>query len=795
MRGLVLGCWLSSCLGQVLEVGGVLFDADFDGGSMGVVRFQESDGTWIMDLPADNGDSSLPASFRRTFHFRCAGVAGKRLAIRLTSVYWQAGNVPLARFAEAPFFRLTDNGSGDEWLILDVPPEEDQVWFAYTHPYGVADKQAWLGSLAASPHLRVEELGRLSVPDGVDPSVGAMEMLMIGEPGSTAKASIWVHARIHPGEIPPSFVVEGLVEALLGDHPRLVDLRRNYDVHIVPMANPLGVYLGNYRTNHHSHNLESAWCGAPAPGDVPAEKELALLKERIDLIQRGPSPLALAFNLHSTMTFSSEGHFHFKHVQPSVSADFEERQQTWIRLFEEAASQFNDVNPHSSQLNSCAFVESYLWNHWRESVMALTFETTYLTRDSDDGFAEPEDFRQMGREMAQAMADYLSGSPALVSPAARDEGLLFLHARRHGSRLEGPNFSARLEPYQALQVAQSELPFFTFEGRVQALHLQRREQGRALLPLAGAVAERWRVPHVAAAPWTSELILTNPHDQVVHLTLASGQPGLLPPRSSQRFPLDPTGPGFPEIIAERPIHAGLVYDLEGRIAAGIPLQRPAREVFLPHIPLDQGRWWLGTVWTNPHDEAQRIYLEGFGADGGVQSSTALELPANSRLVQRFDLELASLAGSRWLRCSSELPIHGLFLFGTWPFEAMAGLPLFTTPHRYLASPILLGMGPVEWQGISLLNPGDESASILVNFFSPGPAARPHRLQLPPRSNRSLDLSALSPAGATWLHLSSDQPIFALSLIAGDGFTWFEGFPLAQDENLPREVPKRKMVER
>jgi hypothetical protein len=791
---LVLGC-LSNCFGQVVELGGVLFDADFDGGSIGVLRFQESDGTWIMELPADNGDTSLPDSFRRTFHFRCAGVAGKRMAIRLTGVYWQAGNIPLARFADGPFFRLSDNGSGDEWLILDVPPEEDQVWFAYTHPYGVADKQAWLRSLAATPHLKVEELGRLPVPNDVDPSVGALELLTIAEPGSNPKGSIWLHARIHPGEIPPSFVVEGLVEALLGNHPRLLELKRTFNLYIVPMANPLGVYQGNYRTNHQSRNLESAWCGAPAPGDVPADAELALLKERIDQIQRGPAPLILALNLHSTMTFSKEGHFHFKHLQPSVSATFEKRQQNWIRLFEEAASQFNDVNPQSSQLNSCAFVESYLWNHWGESVMALTFETTYLTRDSDDAFAEPKDFRQLGREMAQAMADFVLGTPSLIPPAADEESVLFIHARRHGSDLEGPGLNSQLEPYGALTVANSDLPFFSTAGRVSALHLQQRGLGRALLPLAGELSEAWLVPHVAAAPWTSELVLSNPHAQAVQLIMPSGQSGLLPPSSSLSFRLDPTGSGFPEISADKAIQASLIYDLNGEIAAGVPLQKPAKQVFLPHIPTDQGRWWLGTVWTNPHGETQHILVEGFGEGGSLLGSTTLELPAHSKLVQRFDLEMASLKGSRWLRCSAELPIHGFLLFGTWPFEAMAGLPFFTNSHHYLACPVLLGRDPVHWQAIALLNPGDGHATITLSIFSPGLTAQPFQLQLPPLSNRTLDLSSVVPAGATWLHLSSDQPVIGLSLISGLDFTWFEGFPLAPDENLPREVPKRKMVER
>ena len=58
---------------------------------------------------------------------------------------------------------------------------------------------------------------------------------------------IFVTARVHPGETPASFVVQGLVAWLLSTNTQAVHLRQAATVVVVPMLNPDGVFLGNYR--------------------------------------------------------------------------------------------------------------------------------------------------------------------------------------------------------------------------------------------------------------------------------------------------------------------------------------------------------------------------------------------------------------------------------------------------------------------------------------------------------------------------------------------------------------------
>lgn len=58
---------------------------------------------------------------------------------------------------------------------------------------------------------------------------------------------IFVTARVHPGETPASYTCQGLINFLVSDDPNAKKLRENFVFKIVPMLNPDGVYLGNYR--------------------------------------------------------------------------------------------------------------------------------------------------------------------------------------------------------------------------------------------------------------------------------------------------------------------------------------------------------------------------------------------------------------------------------------------------------------------------------------------------------------------------------------------------------------------
>lgn len=64
------------------------------------------------------------------------------------------------------------------------------------------------------------------------------------------KPHIFISARVHPGEVPGSFVNNGLMKYLLNAYdPSALAAREKFVWCIVPIINPDGVYRGHYRTD------------------------------------------------------------------------------------------------------------------------------------------------------------------------------------------------------------------------------------------------------------------------------------------------------------------------------------------------------------------------------------------------------------------------------------------------------------------------------------------------------------------------------------------------------------------
>ncbi|XP_041761661.1 cytosolic carboxypeptidase 6 isoform X5 [Anopheles merus] len=141
--------------------------------------------------------------------------------------------------------------------------KEDEVYqFALTFPYSYSKMQAYLNavelkfpeafersSLGMSIQNRKLELitfDDVKKPDKMDPK-NVIHMVVI-------------LARIHPGESPASYVVQGLIEFLAAaNQPISKALREHVVFKIVPMLNPDGVFLGNNRCNVIGHDLNRSW--------------------------------------------------------------------------------------------------------------------------------------------------------------------------------------------------------------------------------------------------------------------------------------------------------------------------------------------------------------------------------------------------------------------------------------------------------------------------------------------------------------------------------------------------------
>ncbi|GAB0098302.1 cytosolic carboxypeptidase-like protein 5 [Sergentomyia squamirostris] len=84
------------------------------------------------------------------------------------------------------------------------------------------------------------------------------------------KKIIFVSSRVHPGETPASFVLNGFLSLLLDRKSSVAaSLRRLYVFKIVPFLNPDGVYNGLYRSDTLGHNLNRVYLN-PSPETHPS---------------------------------------------------------------------------------------------------------------------------------------------------------------------------------------------------------------------------------------------------------------------------------------------------------------------------------------------------------------------------------------------------------------------------------------------------------------------------------------------------------------------------------------------
>ncbi|CAH8589860.1 unnamed protein product [Schistosoma turkestanicum] len=137
--------------------------------------------------------------------------------------------------------------------------EEDVYQFAYCYPYTYSRLQTYLGILESKhyAHLKRELLG-LTIQQR------RLDLITITHPNNLNKTAdrkrvIFVTARVHPGETPSSYVCQGFIDFMVSNHSIAQQLRERLIFKIVPMLNPDGVYLGNYRSSLMGYDLNRQW--------------------------------------------------------------------------------------------------------------------------------------------------------------------------------------------------------------------------------------------------------------------------------------------------------------------------------------------------------------------------------------------------------------------------------------------------------------------------------------------------------------------------------------------------------
>lgn len=377
------------------ELDGVLFDSDYDNGSMGGVS-QEATDIFAVSLYEEQGELGVR---RYWFRFRLSGPLGRVVTLQLDH---SENPRPFLRESGKAWRRMTSEEAPDlETIVVTLGGESSPVELAFYEPLSVSETEEAMAQLTR----RLPEMVTSEVMGRTDED-RPLELFTLTDPRVPAeqKRRVWVHSRAHAGEVTSTHSLLGLVEQVLEDSSLGRTLRSELIVQVLPLLNPDGVHQGYTRWDVEGRDPESQWCAIDSPA-------VQAVKERVDRLMTEPVPISLALNLHSTRGVYTDSFF-FKHVVPSVSANFETIQQRYIDALANATPLFANRSPGSSQLHACRFIESYFWNGWGEDVMALTHEGHYHKRITDGDWITGADYQSIGRGMARALVDYYDLPPS-----------------------------------------------------------------------------------------------------------------------------------------------------------------------------------------------------------------------------------------------------------------------------------------------------------------------------------------------------------------------------------------------
>ena len=300
LLALAIACGAAS--GQV-----ALFQ-DFDSGSLDVAGSAidlSSPSAPVITLDPRNTWATYP-SYWWWAHFRAEGLQGATPTFRipqqtsgLTAQHRWLYSYDQTNWA---YFDHGSVSSGVYQFSNNAAFAQDSVYVAVMLPYPVSRTDAYVASIKTSPYVRptasadadliigrtlgtaggnyYDELGR-----GV-PSQNLYGFKITDVATGGPKTKIVVMVGNHSGEMLSHFPVEGLVDTLLSDSPKMAALRQKAEFYIYPQVDPEGRHVGFYRTSpvNPATDHNRLWSGFYGRGDPQFNPEVIAVEEamRVD---------------------------------------------------------------------------------------------------------------------------------------------------------------------------------------------------------------------------------------------------------------------------------------------------------------------------------------------------------------------------------------------------------------------------------------------------------------------------------------------------------------------------------
>ncbi|XP_052255963.1 cytosolic carboxypeptidase 6-like isoform X3 [Dreissena polymorpha] len=395
--------------------GHLIFDACFECGNLGRVDY-------ITEYEYDlfiRPDTCNPR-FRVWFNFTVENVrTDQRVIFNIvnfskTKSLYREGMSPFVKSTSRPkwvrvpakhvyYYRCPDHRKNYVMSFAFIFDKEDDVYqFAYCYPYSYTRLQNYLDNLEKrNMDYFTRELLCLTVQQR------RLDLITITHPDNLypeeTKRIVFVTARVHPGETPSSFVCQGFIDFLIGNHPVAKTLREHIVFKVVPMLNPDGVFLGNYRCSLMGFDLNRHW-QEPSPWAHPTLYATKNLLMEYDRDEKLIVDFFIDLHAHSTLMNG------FMYGNTYDDMERYERQSVFPKLLCGNAEDFSLANTNFNRdAVKAGTGRRTLGGCLDENSHCYTLEVSFFSYQSTTGQAMPyteEGYMKLGRNLARTFVDY-----------------------------------------------------------------------------------------------------------------------------------------------------------------------------------------------------------------------------------------------------------------------------------------------------------------------------------------------------------------------------------------------------
>ena len=388
----------------VPAVTGVIFRSDFECGN-GTNFVQTGPTQFDFELEPDTNSTD-----RQWFYFEVSGANGTSLQLRLLNT--NLTNVP---GHWSGFIPVSSTDNGQSWQRVTGPSTHANNIFTFTHTFTADNELIAVHNPYTETYLKNRISEWILHPDVTHSILTEslqgrdIDFLRITDATTTpsgGKRGFWIVARQHAAEVTGSWLVEGLIDFVLSSDPRAIALRQGSVFNIVPMMNPDGVVVGNYRDNSAGVNLNREWNSASA---TESPSVLAAI-EAIDQWVADGHSFDWFGDIHSTS--GNFPHFGF-HAASSVlpplydaPPNYHADSVAFLNLLESYDPDFDPTQGASTSTDTRLARE---FETFRHGVLAFTFEAgvkKVLHGPDANEYMTPERHRAIGRGLALALREY-----------------------------------------------------------------------------------------------------------------------------------------------------------------------------------------------------------------------------------------------------------------------------------------------------------------------------------------------------------------------------------------------------